>query len=275
MANANRWAPLAATVDDPKPQRPSKKQPAAASLDASAGQGVPPATINRAAAAAFPSPYPSSSNSGDFPALPGNPPAPSHTRLEPALSATAPSGAAPVAAASQRISPAQGAMPTVGQAAASSQTKSAPATHPKSAPNKADWGYLSSERQKDKARSVKVGLIFGSKSFRSGTQHGGAVEERVRGIGETEQGSVSAVYLWVSVCVQRALNRALVVSPPSSYPFPTPNPSLPARQLHSARLQRPAAHVTVSQVAQRAASRRPHQFPPARCPLQPNTRKLL
>jgi hypothetical protein len=195
MANANSWALLAATVDDPKPQRPSKKQPAAASLDASAGQGVPPAPINRAAAAAFPSPSPSSSKSGDFPALPGNPPPPSHTRVQSAAAASALGGSAPVAAASQHASPGQGAMPTVGQAASSSQSKSAPATHPKAAPNKADWGYLSSERQKDKARSLQAGLLFGSKSSRSGTQHGGAFEERVRGIGATEQGSVSAIYL--------------------------------------------------------------------------------
>jgi hypothetical protein len=136
---ANRWAPLAAVTDDARPQRPSKKNPTVAPLDASNGSGVPPAPINRAVAAVFPSPSPNASTPADFPALPSNPPPIALPRPQSA------GGASRTTTASTLPDTAGNAVP--------SQTKVAPAAQPKTASSKGDWGYLSSERQKDKACS--------------------------------------------------------------------------------------------------------------------------
>jgi hypothetical protein len=139
---ANRWASLAAVADDPKPQRASKKHPAVATHGNDAG--VPPAPINRAAAAVFPSPSPNSSTSAEFPALPGNSPPVAQVRPQSAEVASRASAAAVLQNAATNAPSSEGAMP--------SQAKSA---QPKPAASKADWGYLSSERQKD-----KVGLTL-------------------------------------------------------------------------------------------------------------------
>lgn len=151
---ANRWAPLATVTDDPKPQRPSKKQPAAAQNGASDGSGVPPASINRAAAAAFPSPLPGTSKSSDFPALASNP-APV-AQMQPHSSGVTTQAYA--AAASQRapVTPAGAAVPADAQH---------PVSQPKTASSKADWGYLSSERQKDKVRSTGAPLKSASEEL--------------------------------------------------------------------------------------------------------------
>ena len=152
VAMANRWAPLATVTDDPKPQRPSKKQPAAAQNGASDGSGVPPASINRAAAAAFPSPLPGASKSSDFPALTSNPAPAAQTQPHSSGVATQ----AYAAAASQRapVTPAGAAVPAEAQH---------PVSQPKASSSKADWGYLSSERQKDKASHASLKPIIGSK----------------------------------------------------------------------------------------------------------------
>jgi hypothetical protein len=152
---ANRWAPLAVT-DDPKPQRPSKKHPAPAAsantANASNATGVPPAAINTAAAAAFPAPTTRAPPSADFPSLPGAPAPIAQNRAQ--------SGAA--AQASQRV---------------------APLIQPKLDPNDANWGYLSSERQKDKVRCSFSKLPFGIDCPGSVAQHGRSFEKRVGGAG--------------------------------------------------------------------------------------------
>jgi hypothetical protein len=127
---ANRWASLAVATEDPKPQRPSKKHPAAAaSADASNGSGVPPASINLAAAAAFPAPSHHAPTVADFPALPGASPAAAYIR------------------------------PQSARTTAASQVSAAPISQPKLAPSDANWGYLSSERQKDKVRCFGATLL--------------------------------------------------------------------------------------------------------------------
>lgn len=153
---ANRWAPLAAVTDDPKPQRPSKKHPApaasAGSANVSNAPGVPPAAINPAAAAAFPAPATRAPPSADFPSLPGAPPPVAPNRAQ--------SGAA--AQMSQRV---------------------APPTQPKLDPNDANWGYLSSERQKDKVCCAFSTLLFGINCVGSAAQHWRSFKKRFRGAG--------------------------------------------------------------------------------------------
>ncbi len=147
---ANRWGPLAAVADDAKPQRPSKKQPAA-SANASDGAGVPPAPINSAAAAAFPSPSSRAPSSADFPTLPG---AIAHHP-------------APLALARPQTS---------GDGGAAAQPKATPAAQPKPAPKDTNWGYLSSDRQKDKVHRASTTLYYGADVFAQARSTGAPVK---------------------------------------------------------------------------------------------------
>jgi hypothetical protein len=128
---ANRWAPLAAVTDDAKPQRPSKKQPAAPANPTN-GPGVPPAPINTAAAAAFPSPSSRATSSADFPTLPG--------------------------AAAQPPAPVALARPQTSGEGGGAAPKVIPAAQPKPAAKDTNWGYLSSDRQKDKVPCALIAL---------------------------------------------------------------------------------------------------------------------
>ena len=130
---ANRWAPLAAVTDDAKPQRPSKKQPAA-SANTPNGAGVPPAPINTAAAAAFPSPSSRATSSADFPTLPG--------------------------ALAQLPAPVALARPQTSGEGGAAAAKAMPAAQPKPAAKDTNWGYLSSDRQKDKVSCALIALHF-------------------------------------------------------------------------------------------------------------------